>query len=712
VNAGLYQVIRRLQSNWLLLLSTVGTMISLAIACLLSTPEPEAMHIAIAWSAHIIFFSVLLDHYKPDYRASRSAAWTLNLTYLAMVAAIFVLALIRQSSAPMLIASVASVSAIWLAFRREEIHRQVLPFSVLTFLAVGFWAFMRFTPQIDNWAFLLFFIYGLAGGAGPVLLVYRHGISEEYLKWFRVFPVCIALLGLMAIIINPNVSPLFWPMTIAIQLVGIAISLVFGAVFQLGVLTLILIIAALLFISGSSVVTFNLTFFAFIFLAGAAICLVTFIILRKIVEISARLNLDEETTAPLKQNPQLTEWMAASPVMGIFFVLAAAFWQAVPLNPHPGMVTMFCFLAVALTLTRKLKFENLAIVSLFSAAFAQGFWILRPGLTMPLYFSALGWSLVLLLLALALPFAFFRFFNQWRRLWMSWGIYELIQALFLVYAADHIWARDYSGWIPMLLAIGKIPIVAYLLQQLNGKSERNSIIACHGGVMLFYLSAVPILLLEKGWLGLVLVLESAALLWLNRRIEHPGLRYVSSVRAPVGLYLLLSFMPQMKGPDSIIILNPAVLSTLLAVLALGWAVKLADYPNEHLGTFNLVKYFEWLAFGAGFYLVNLVVADVFAGSKVASGPTLRFDARGDLLQEIAYTTLWAAFGAILWSCRQLPTLLRAIGVALVGIATLWLIAFPFNHGLAVAAMAPVFNLGLLAYGPIILILLVLFLREP
>ncbi|MFZ5952180.1 MAG: DUF2339 domain-containing protein, partial [Candidatus Rifleibacteriota bacterium] len=355
VNAGLYQVIRRLQSNWLLLLSTAGTMVSLAIACLFSTPEPEAMHIAIAWSAHVIFFSVLLDHYKPDYRTSRSAAWTLNLTYVAMVGAIFILSLIRKSSAPMLIASVASVSAIWLAFRREEIHRRVVPFSVLTFLAVGFWAFMRFTPQIDNWAFLLFFVYGLAGGAGPVLLVYRHGISEEYLKWFRVFPVCIALLGLMAIIINPNVSPLFWPMTIAIQLVGIAISLVFGAVFQLGVLTLILIIAALLFISGSSVVTFNLTFFAFIFLAGAAICLVTFIILRKIVDISARLNLDEETTAPLKQNPQLTEWMAASPVMGIFFVLAAAFWQAVPLNPHPGMVTMFCFLAVALTLTRKLK---------------------------------------------------------------------------------------------------------------------------------------------------------------------------------------------------------------------------------------------------------------------------------------------------------------------------------------------------------------------
>lgn len=711
VNVGLYQVIRRLQSNWLLLFSSVGTMASLLLACVFTRPSPESLHIALAWAAHSALYAIFLDRLKPDYRQSIAASWTLNVTWAAMPIIAFFLAFFRTGSSPILLIAGATATAVILAYRQGQIHQRIMPFSAVSFMVVAFWAFTRFTPNIDSFAYLLFFIYGLVGGVGPILLIAKHGLSPEFLKWFRVFPVGIALLGLMVLIVNPNFSPVFWPMTIALQLIGIAISLVFGAIYQVGALALILLISALLFISGSATITFNLAFFAFIFAAGAAICIVTFVILRRIVVIAEKLNLQPETTEPLRRNPALTEWMAASPVMGIFFVLAAAFWRAVPLNPHPGMVTMLCFLAIALTLTRKLRFEYLAIVSLFSAAFSQAFWILRPGLSQGMNLAALGWSAGLFAASLALPFIFFKVFENWRRLWMSWAIYEVVQSLFLIYAADQIYARDISGWLPMALAVIKLPIVSFLLRHLAGRSERNSIIACHGGVLLFYLSAVPVLLLENGWLGLVLVLESAALLWLNRRIEHPGLRWVSVGMAPIGIFLMLSFMHQMKGPDSLILLNPAVLSTLLATLALAWSVRLTatDGPSEK---FNVHAYFEWLAFGTGFYLVNLVVADVFAGSKVRSGPTLKFKPHADLLQQIAYTTCWALFGAMLWISRKLPLLLRVIGLVLVCISAFWLIMFPVGHGHAVAAMSPVFNLGLLAYLPIMLVLLFLFLKEP
>lgn len=712
VNIGLYQVIRRLQSNWLLLFSTLGTMISLSMACVFSKPEPESMHIAWAWVMHAALYAAIIDRLKPDIFRSRSAAWTVHLTFLAMPLSALALTAVREGSSPMLVIAGSMVCAVALAFRQAELHRRVIPFAALSFLVTAIWGFFNLGANVDGWSFLLFFVYGVAGGMGPVLLIYRHGLDSDSLKWFRVFPVGIAMLTLMAVIINPNISPMFWPVTIALQLVGIAISLVFGAVIQLGILTLLLLISALLFITGSAILSFNMTFFLFILLAGAAVCVVTFVILRKIVQIAEKLNLDPEVTAPLQHNPALTEWMAASPVMGIFFVIAAAFWKMVPLDPHPGMVTMVCFLALALTLTRKLRFDYLAIVSLFSAAFAEAFWILRPGLNQQLYFAGLLWSLAFFVAGLALPFIFYRSYSQWRRLWMSWAIFEAIQAMFMIFNADHLWARDFSGWLPMLLAFIKIPIVAFLLRQLKDRPERNSIIACHGGVMLLYLSATPVLLLENGWLGLVLVLEATALLWLNRRIEHPGLRWVSMIMAPIGLYLLVSFMPQMKGRESLIILNPAVLSTLAAVLALAWAVRLADSPGPLLGRINLVKYYEWLAFATGFYLVNLVVADVFAGSTVAEGPTLRFAARGYLPQEIAYTSLWAIFGAILWTRRTLPTALRVIGAALVTISALWLVAFPFHHGNAVAAMAPVVNLGLLAFLPIMAVLLYLFLQEP
>ncbi|GAB4275094.1 MAG: hypothetical protein Kow0029_15960 [Candidatus Rifleibacteriota bacterium] len=712
VNLGLYQVIKRLASNGLLLFSTLGTMISLGLASVFSRPEPMATHVAIAWLGHLTLYAVFLDRLRPDFLLSRAAAWTARLTFLAMPLVAFLLTIDKSGSSPMLLIAGSVAIAVALAFRISELYDQIISYSAITFIVTVFWSFYRFTPDIDNWAFLLFFAYGLAAGAGPVILVRKNGLTPQMLKWCRVFPVGVALLALMAVLINPNVSFLFWPMTIGLQLIGIAVSLVFGAVFQVGLITLILIIAALRFITFSAVLSIDITFFGFILMAGTAILLVTFLILKKLVEVSMYLNIDESITKTVRARPALTQWMSASPVMGVFFVLAAAFMKASPLNPHPGMVTMVAFLTIAITLAKRMNFEHLGIVSLLSTVFAQAFWMLRPDLNMQLNYFALVWSAGLFIASLVIPFVFFKSYEKWRQLWMTWALFEVVQAVFLIYAADHIWARDYSGWIPLLLTAIKIPIVAVMIGHLNGRAERNSIIACHGGVMLFYASATPVLLLEKGWLGLVLVFEATALLWLNRRVEHPGLRWVSAVIAPVGLYMLLSYMPQLKGRESMIILNPAVLSTLSTVLALAYAVKHADFPGERLGNFNLVKYFQWLAFITGFYFVNLVVADIFSGSNVAAGPTLKFFPRGYLPQEIAYTTLWALFGSVLWRARQLPRLLRVFGILLVGISTLWLVLFPLMHGSEVAAMSPVINFGLLAYLPIIAILIFLFLKEP
>ncbi len=116
---------------------------------------------------------------------------------------------------------------------------------------------------------------------------------------------------------------------------------------------------------------------------------------------------------------------------------------------------------------------------------------------------------------------------------------------------------------------------------------------------------------------------------------------------------------------------------------------------------------------SGFYLVNLVVADVFAGSHVEAGPAIRFiPVHGNILHSLVYTSLWALFGAILWRRQNLHPAIRVFGLCLLVLGVLWLIAFPFRYGYAVAAMAPLFNLGLMAYLPIILILLYLFLSEP
>lgn len=714
VNIGIYQVVKRLESPALLLFASVGTMFSLACGTFLASPAPEGMAIFIAWSANLALFALFLDLSKTNPLLSTSIRWTGRLLFIVMLLVATFVVFNFSSSAPMAMMAASIAIAVALAYRQPGWHEMVVPYAALTFLVAAFWAITRFNADSSHWAFLSFFVYGLAGGAGPILLIYRNGLSQHFLTWFRVFPVAVAVLTLVALIFTPKMSFLFWPMAVGLQLIGIFVSMIFGAIPQLLIMAIILVLAGIIWLTGGSTLALPLAFYGFILIAGALICLVTFYCLVKAVEWGAALKISPEISKPVKLNPALTEWMAASPIMGIFVLLATAFVMPTPIDPNPGMITMLCFMVIAMTLSRRMNFQNMSVITLFSAAFAQAFWALRPDLaTAGEPFTAMIWSALLFIASLVLPFVFLKEFALSKKVWMSWSIFELAQAVFFVYAADHFWAREISGWVPIVLAVLKLPFVAQLVKQLAGKPERNGILACHGGVLLFYISLTPFLLLETGWLGLVLVLESLALLWLNHRVEHNGLRRVASVMAPVGLYLLLSYLPQMKGPDSIIILNPAVLSVVGAVLALFAAAKLAPHPDDNLGKYSISRYFLWLAVGTGFYLTNLVVADIFTGSQVASGPTIRFlPVHGDLLHSLVYMALWAIFGAVLWRKKDLPMGIRIFGLILVGLTFLWLIAFPFNYGYAVAAMSPLLNLAMLAYAPIMLVLLFLFLTEP
>jgi hypothetical protein len=117
-----------------------------------------------------------------------------------------------------------------------------------------------------------------------------------------------------------------------------------------------------------------------------------------------------------------------------------------------------------------------------------------------LFFSALIWSGALFSAAAIIPFIFFKPFEKWSRVWMGWALFEIFQGLFLIWASDHIWPREMSGWSPLILAFLKLPAILMLQSRLRGRSERNAVLAFHGGALLFYVSAIPVMLLEQGWL--------------------------------------------------------------------------------------------------------------------------------------------------------------------------------------------------------------------
>ncbi|CAB1066087.1 hypothetical protein D1BOALGB6SA_10886 [Olavius sp. associated proteobacterium Delta 1] len=706
VNAGLYQVIRRLNSSILLLIATIGTLVSLTFGSLMGGRMVPSFTIAWVWIANLVLFTVIIDLTKLRPDRSAAVSWTGNILYLAVILLSLVL-LPQRNETSLLLCTAGAVGAIILAMRNPGWHQRVIPYAVITFSVAMIWVLVSFQPRMVSWGLLLFLLYGVFAGCGPVFLIQKYGLQKSFLYWFRVFPLAIAGLSLAAVFKQPNVTFWFWPMSLGLQVLGIGISLLFGAVVQVAALVLIFVISGLTWILRVPSELIGPGFYGFLLFAGAVLCMAVFFVIRKLPAWIGSLKLDKKLVDPNMSNPRLIEWMTATPAVGGFLLLAASFMIQKHLDPHPGMVTMICFLGLTLFLCKRLSFQPLGIVALLAAVFTEGIWMLAP-IDSVLHHAALQWAGPLFAVALIMPFAYFRSPQTWNRVWMAWALFEVFQGLFIIWAGDCLWPREFSGWLPMILFLLKLPCVAVMLKRLQGKPEKNAIIAFHGGALLFYISAIPVLLLDYGWIGLTLVCEASALLWLNRRVAHPGLRWVAAFMAPAGLMLLFAFLPQMKNPPSLVIFNAAVLSLAAAIVLLAAAVKLSGFPERLLRKMDLPNFFLWLVLGTGFGLLNLVIADIFAGPATS----FRFLPGNNQLQAVCYFLVWAAFGSILWKIRVLTGAMRQVGLNLLLLATAGMILFPFIYPHAVPAMRPLFNLGLVAYLPLMIVLLVLFLTEP
>jgi len=482
------------------------------------------------------------------------------------------------------------------------------------------------------------------------------------------------------------------------------VSLIFGGLLQAALLVLFFLACGLTWLFRMPPELGSPIFFGFLLFAGAALALAMVYAFKKLNDWRAALTKDAPDVAAWTAGPMVTEWLSAFPASAVFILLAASFWVQRPLHPEPGMVTLTCFLALSLFLSQRLSAPIMGMVVLLSSLVSQAAWALRPDLSLDLHVVSFLWSAAFFFVAVIAPFLFFRSIKKWSRLWMAWALFEVGQGLFAIWAADHIWSREMSGWLPLVLAAVKLPAVAMLQKRLKDRPERNAVLAFHGGVLLFYISSIPVMLLDQGWIGLTLVIESTLLLWLNRRVVHEGLRWVASFMAPIGLLLLFFALPQMKHTGDMVILNSAVLAVAGAVAALAFAVPLSGFPDRNLKDADLTEYFRWLAVGSGFFLLNLAIADIFAETaelfRIAPGP--------DAGQAICYALVWLTYGALIWSRRKLSSPMRHGGLILLCIGIGVLLVLPVLFPAFVPGMSIFLNLGLptYLYALVVLVLLV------
>ncbi|MCP4020968.1 MAG: DUF2339 domain-containing protein, partial [Desulfobacteraceae bacterium] len=280
VNIGLYQVVRFLKSDLLLLVASAGTCIILALTVFNYFNTLSNLMISSVWSMNLAVFTLFLwfSNKNPDKNAA--IKWTGIIIFLSCPI-ISLLLLGKSGWGSLLAITVAITGAMILGFRNKGWYLKVFPYCAMTFAVALLWAVFNFTPQQPSFSFVIFLLYGVVGGFGPILLIQKYGIQPKILYWFKIFPCAVVGMSLLGFIHGPDVSFWFWPLALALQLIGIFISLLFAAFLQIGILIILLVSGGLywIFLSPPSVI--GMGFFLFLIVAGISACFVIYFGLKK-----------------------------------------------------------------------------------------------------------------------------------------------------------------------------------------------------------------------------------------------------------------------------------------------------------------------------------------------------------------------------------------------------------------------------------------------
>lgn len=562
--------------------------------------------------------------------------------------------------------------------------------ALLSFLLLAIWMGRYLTSENLVSALVVVLVFGAFHAVAPVVLCRLAPQSESPVPlrvWPWAAPISLLLL-LMPIVNLPEPSLWVWPAAVVVNLLAVLLAVATGAMLPVlgGLAITFLLILQWLF--NVPVQVASLTPFLGITLGFSAV----FTVAGRWLSAKAAPG----DSAPENDMEMLEQRVAAMlPVLsGVLpFGLLLLAIQRLPLvNPSPvfGVALLLVVLLLGLAvLTRQAALVPAAFVGILAV---QALW---HGVHFDPEFHAvpLLWYLGCYALFLGFPFGFRRASEA--QIW-PWITAALAGVGYFLLVHNGV-QRSFPGMagrmglvptafaIPSLVALGMVVRMAAKLDPV----KRNQL-AWFGGVALFFITLIFPIQFDRQWLTVSWALEGALLLWLFRRVAHPGLQFTG-----LGL-LAVTFVR--------LVFNPAVFT---------------DYPrsgtailNWHLYTYGIVAIAQFLAarwfidpekrlqgvnirgvlVGLGgvllFVLLNLEIADYFT----PPGELMLSFGRGvNFQRDMTYSIAWGLFALGLLSLgiwfKARPARYAAIGLLVVTLLKV------FVHDLS--SLASVFRIGAL-----------------
>jgi len=595
----------------------------------------------------VVFFIALfltgvwLNHRRQE-QDEHAAGAVLGLAAVAMVFAFALLGFgpVAQRYFPlygfMLLIQVAVIAVV--AMRPQWGWAQAMA-AGWAFLHLACWSMACLTAENLRGALALYLIFGALHAVVPVVLARRRPenqavIPQQAAPWIG--PLVLVMMLLPVFHLSP-VPLVIWAAILLVDLLVIGLAVATGAVIPvLASLVLTLGVAAMWLLRVPAQVASLLPFLGVI--TGFA-------------AVFALAGKWLQRGKPAAGEGQSPEQLAASvlPVcsgMLPFALLILALLQLPVSDPTPVFGVALLLTALLAGLAILGKQGPLVLAALIATLAVEGVWHAQ-------YFQpdaplvALSWYLGFYGLFLVFPFVFRKACAGQAAPWIASALAGAGHFLLVHDLVKRAWPNEMMGLVPLAFAVPSLIALFAVIRAVPGMDAVNrSRMAWFGGVALFFITLIFPIQFDRQWLTVSWALEGALLLWLFRRVPHPGLQLT-------GLALLaISFVR--------LAFNPAVFT---------------DYPrsgtailNWHLYAYGIVAAAQFLGgrwftdpagrlaefkprgvlFALGgvllFLLLNIEIADSFThpGDRC-----IAFRFGGNFARDMTYSIAWGLFSLAL-----------------------------------------------------------------
>lgn len=501
---------------------------------------------------------------------------------LAAVAAVFAALMLRYEPVAARYALLygflllVNLAVIAIAVTRPQFGVAQLIAAGLTFLHLAAWTRGYLTAENLTGALALYLVFGALHAVVPVILSRRMpGTMETVpLKAAPWFAPLVLLMTLMPVILLSPVPMVVWCGVLVADLMVIALALATGALIPVLVsLVMTMLLAAMWLLKGPSHLDSLMPFLGVVTGFSA------------IFTVAGRWLFREST---MGGNGEIQRLRAAIvlPVASAalpFALLVLALSRLPVADPSPvfGVALLMAGLLAALAVIGGQG--PLVLAALAGTLAVEGVWHLNHfNVDSPVV--PLCWYLGFYGLFLVFPFVFRKVFAGESAPWIASALSGVGHFLLVHDLVKRAFPNSMMGLVPLAFAIPALIGLYAVIRKfpgMNGKQRGR--VAWFGGVALFFITLVFPIQFSRQWITVSWAIEGALLLWLFRRVAHPGLQLT-------GLALLaVSFIR--------LTLNPAVFT---------------DYPRGGTAILN------W-----HLYVYGVVAAAQFAGGYWFSDPERR-----------------------------------------------------------------------------------------